>query len=104
MTQFCESFQYQEGMPIVARYSGDLKWYRATIVTKIAISDGKFDYDVLYVDYGSSERLSQKEILPLCEQFCELPQEVIPCCLADVFPVSCKSLWFCFAFLSIGIS
>ena len=92
MVQYCERSQYEEGMAIVARYSGDLKWHRATIVTKIAVSNGEFEYDVLYVDYGSSERLSEKEILPLCEHFCELPQEVIPCCLADVFPVSCKSL------------
>jgi len=80
-----KEIELKQGYPVVARFSSDLKWYRALI---IEINSKEDQYDVLYVDFGSSERLTKLEILPLCEEFCELPQNTIPCCLADIAPFS----------------
>ena len=47
-------------------------------------------YNVLYVDYGNNAVVASSKILPVCDKFCELPMETIPCCLADVSPTSRK--------------
>ena len=70
-------------MAVVARFSEDDKWYRALVITK---RDGN-EFNVLHVDFGSNEWTKEDCLLPICEQFCELPMETIPCCLADIQPL-----------------
>ena len=56
-------------------------------------------YNVLYVDYGNNAVVPASMILPACEEFCQLPMETIPCCLADVSPTSRRDFISDFSFL-----
>jgi len=86
-----KSLVLEEGVAVVAKYAEDERWYRALIVSKCQHEEDREDqYNVLYVDYGNSKPVSLHEILPVCQEFCELPMETIPCCLADVIPISRK--------------
>lgn len=60
------------GMPCVALYTGDDKWYRAVIED----IPGKKQVDVRYVDYGNKERLWYKQIYKITEDFLKLPAQV----------------------------
>lgn len=71
------------GMPCVARYSGDGKWYRA----RIQDLPGKCQVDVQYVDFGNEERMWYKQIFKIMDKFLKLPAQAITCSLCDVIPV-----------------
>ena len=86
-----KSFEPEEGVAVVAKFPEDGKWYRAIIVSKCQQQEEREEqYNVLYVDYGNSRPVTLQEMLPVCEEFCELPMETVPCCLADVIPISRK--------------
>lgn len=61
------------GMPCVAKYSGDGKWYRA----RIEDLPGKQKVDVQYVDFGNEERLWYNQICKITDDFLKLPAQVI---------------------------
>lgn len=97
---------YTEGMAVAAKFPADDKWYRAIIVSKVEQEEqeeqraGMMDsqeerFSVLYVDFGTSEVIEAKNILPICQEFCALPMETIPCELADVEPHSRMSIISC---------
>jgi len=60
------------GLPCVAKFSADGKWYRATVVD--LESSGLVT--VLYVDYGNSESLPLDCICKLLQRFLTLPMQV----------------------------
>ena len=47
----------------------------------------KFEYEIVHVDFGSSEWVKHDAIQPVVEKFFELPMETLPCCLADIEPM-----------------
>ena len=73
---------------MIAKYTPDNRWYRGLVVSKDEELQDK--YNVLYVDFGNSDVVSIHDILPVCDEFCALPMETIPCCLADIDPLSRK--------------
>lgn len=67
------------GMPCVAKYSVDGRWYRA----KIMDLPGRKEVDVYYVDFGNEERLWYNQIHKITDDFLKLPTQVVPInCLA----------------------
>lgn len=91
---------YEEGIAVVARFAEDNRWYRGLIVSQCNNNDddggesSEDCYNVLYVDYGNNAVVQASKILPVCEEFCQLPMETIPCCLADVSPTSRKDYFW----------
>lgn len=81
-------FTYKVDDPIAVFYFSDEMWYRALIRSLRSGVDNKIEYEVLYVDFGSSEWIYEENILPIVQRFCELPMEVIACSLADLKPCS----------------
>ena len=88
------------GNAVVVKYSEDGNWYRAVIkhlripdtgkdsYTEQPRSSGsQFEYEVLHVDFGSSEWVKHENIRPVVEKFFELPMATLPCCLADIEPM-----------------
>ena len=96
---------YVDGIAVVARFSADNRWYRAIIISSVQcdpedkdISTRRKQYNVLYVDFGNSEAVHAQNILPLLEEFSDLPMETIPCKLADIEPPS-REFIFSLSFL-----
>ncbi|XP_057313217.1 uncharacterized protein LOC130654621 isoform X2 [Hydractinia symbiolongicarpus] len=85
LREACSDVTYSVGMCVVARFSVDNRWYRGIIVS--TNPDKHIEYNVLHVDFGSSEWVTVEKLLPVYKVFCELPMETIPCCLADVEPL-----------------
>ncbi len=87
------------GDAVITKFSEDGKWYRGVIKhLKIPESlkrksescvgeDEDFVYEVLHVDFGSSEWVNIFEVRPVVEKFFDLPMETLPCSLADIAPM-----------------
>jgi len=61
------------GLPCVAKFSLDSKWYRAEVIS--LESNGVAT--VVYVDYGNTESLPLSDLRKLLHRFLELPSQVI---------------------------
>ena len=61
------------GLPCVAKFSFDNKWYRAR-VTELGPSGL---VTVMYVDYGNTETLPLSDIRKLLQRFLETPPRVM---------------------------
>ena len=85
---------------VVVKYSEDGYWYRGVIKhLRIPNADetsqreqpqsnaNQFEYEVLHVDFGSSEWVKHENVRPVVEKFFQLPMETLPCCLADIEPM-----------------
>lgn len=70
---------------VVALFSEDGMWYRA-VVNDIQ-SEG---VNVLFVDYGNSEVTPSKNLRRLEPSFVNLPAQAVPCCLAEILPLTDK--------------
>lgn len=79
------------GQIVAALYKEDNMWYRAYVlaVFQIPVKPGKYkvEVDVVYVDYGNSERLPLNYIRPIPERFLKLPFCAFVCSLTQVAPV-----------------
>ncbi|XP_061186866.1 uncharacterized protein LOC133194990 [Saccostrea echinata] len=73
---------YAPGEMVVARYSVDLQWYRARV-----ISSGDRKVEVFYVDFGNKEFVSDKSVRNIDPQFLHLPLQALECFLVDIEPV-----------------
>jgi tudor domain-containing protein 1/4/6/7 len=70
------------GDPCCAKFPEDQSWYRA-LVTDVS-SPGKVE--VLFIDYGNSERVQAKSVKRLAPQFSELNCQGIKCSLNRICP------------------
>ncbi len=101
---------------MIVKFSEDKKWYRGVIkhfkvpdkgIARRSITDDEFVYNVLHVDFGSSEWVGPSEIRPVVETFFELPIETLPCCLAGISPMGkldqmeMQLLYYCFFFTCV---
>ena len=68
MHMFCATV----GLPCVAQFSADGKWYRAKVIG--VTSSGLVK--VLYVDYGNSESLPLNSVCKLLQRFLPMPAQV----------------------------
>lgn len=73
------------GDPCCAKFSEDKSWYRAVVTDVLT---GKVE--VLFVDYGNSERVPSKSVKKLSPQFSELPCQGIRCTLNRIRPMGSK--------------
>lgn len=71
--------QIYEGSLCAARYKEDYAWYRAKIVEVIS----KEEVLVYYVDYGNSDKVSYDWLMPVAEEFHNIPAQAVKCCLAS---------------------
>ncbi|KII74149.1 Tudor domain-containing protein 1 [Thelohanellus kitauei] len=92
----CKHYQARRGIPrdiqfrvgdsVAAWWSKDNEWYRG-IVQSIGM-DGrdrrKKFIQVLFVDYGNTEKIESIDVFPLEQKFAELPIQLIECCLSNV--------------------
>ena len=70
----------QDGLPVLAKFSGDGCWHRASIVS----SDSKGSCSVMFVDYGNTEKVVASQVMATSSEFLELPAQAIRCTLAGV--------------------
>ena len=88
------------GDAVVVKYSEDGCWNRGVIKhlripNTEEVSNAKqprspgsqFEYEVLHVDFGSTEWVKHENVRPVVEKFFQLPMETVPCCLADIKPM-----------------
>ncbi|KAK3090131.1 hypothetical protein FSP39_009383 [Pinctada imbricata] len=73
----------EKGMPCVAMYSEDERWYRGEIVS---IADE--DLEVHFVDYGNSENVNKSKVKAIKPEFMKLPSQSVKCCLRGLKPVN----------------
>ncbi|XP_033738269.1 uncharacterized protein LOC117325879 [Pecten maximus] len=71
--------QPEIGMPCVAKYSEDKRWYRAEISS---FDDKKLE--VQFIDYGNSEFVDLKSVKLIQKEFTSFPLQAIRCCLSGV--------------------
>eukprot|EP00058_Branchiostoma_floridae_P024135 XP_002609625.1 hypothetical protein BRAFLDRAFT_125037 [Branchiostoma floridae] len=76
----------QPGMPCIAQFSEDQGWYRAKVI-KVE-GDG---VEVIFVDYGNSEKVERSLVKVMKLQFTEVPVQAFQCCLSNTTPPG--SVW-----------
>ncbi|XP_066272832.1 uncharacterized protein [Branchiostoma lanceolatum] len=76
----------KQGMPCIAQFSEDKGWYRAKVI-KVE-GDG---VEVIFVDYGNSEKVEKSLVKVIKPQFTELPIQAFQCSLANITPPD--SVW-----------
>ncbi|XP_019638854.1 PREDICTED: uncharacterized protein LOC109480923 isoform X1 [Branchiostoma belcheri] len=76
----------QQGMSCIAQFSEDKGWYRAKVM-KVE-GDG---VEVIFVDYGNSEKVDRSLVKMIKPQFTELPVQAFQCSLANI--TSTSSVW-----------
>ncbi|XP_078612166.1 uncharacterized protein LOC144882311 isoform X2 [Branchiostoma floridae x Branchiostoma japonicum] len=76
----------QPGMPCIAQFSEDQGWYRAKVI-KVE-GDG---VEVIFVDYGNSEKVERSLVKVMKSQFTEVPVQAFQCCLSNTTPPG--SVW-----------
>uniref|UniRef100_H3B3S4 Tudor domain containing 15 n=1 Tax=Latimeria chalumnae TaxID=7897 RepID=H3B3S4_LATCH len=67
----------------LAKYFGDGQWYRAMAYPL----ESPFHLKVYFVDYGDTQIVEKKEVLPIPQQATEIlsvPMQAIKCCLSDI--------------------
>lgn len=69
-----KSSALQPGISCIAQYSGDSKWYRATIKT-----NSVHTANVHFIDYGNAEAVSHDKIKELQSEFAKLSTQAIHC-------------------------
>jgi hypothetical protein len=69
---------YGDGELVVARCTGNERWYRAKVIGH----DSCYNFKVLYVDYGDSEWVTSDRIRQMEPQFIHLAFQAIHCYLA----------------------
>jgi len=69
------------GLPCVAQFSADGKWYRAKVIEVKGSGGGLVT--VLYVDYGNTESLPLDCVCKLLQRFLPLPAQALHCSLAQ---------------------
>ncbi|CAD8162146.1 unnamed protein product [Paramecium pentaurelia] len=70
---------FKKGLLCVAKFSVDGNWYRAKITREL-----KNRYEVLFIDYGNVDIVSQNDIRKLPENLAALPPQAIRCNLAFI--------------------
>ncbi|CAL1279712.1 unnamed protein product [Larinioides sclopetarius] len=96
ITQYCENLESSSfngnSLPevdelVLAKYDVDNQWYRAVILDD---SNSPF-YDVIFIDYGNSERVSLDFIRKMEKDFMSLPVQTQLCSITG-FTIDDKSL------------
>lgn len=59
-------------MPVAAQFTHDNKWYRAQIIA----CHGRNNFEVRYVDFGNTEKISRARIRSLPEELIHFPVQV----------------------------
>ena len=67
------------GQPVLAQFTEDQGWYRATVVER---NNGISK--VMFVDYGNNDTLSDLSLVKTCPEFLSLPAQAIHCSLDGV--------------------
>ena len=79
---FCNSkpaaADFSVNMACGAKFSGDDSWYRGKVAAVYPVS-----VEVLFVDYGNSEKVLKSDIRNLSEDLIELPTQAIHCTLEN---------------------
>lgn len=70
--------QPRTGAACCARFTADNNWYRAVV---LEVYDQ--EANVVYADYGNSEKLSLSNILPIPARFLQLPFQITRCSIVD---------------------
>ena len=65
--------------PVLAQFSQDERWYRATVMSVEAET-----ISVFYVDFGNQETLPSSKLYPIPDQFLSLPRLNLSCSLYGV--------------------
>ncbi|CAH1253582.1 TDRD6 [Branchiostoma lanceolatum] len=76
----------KQGMPCIAQFSEDKGWYRAKVI-KV---EGDV-VEVIFVDYGNSEKVEKSLVKVIKSQFTDLPIQAFQCSLANITPPG--SVW-----------
>lgn len=66
--------QIQPGLPCIAKYSKDLGWYRAVVMSVKSLQA-----TVYFIDYGNVEKVDFTNIKKINSQFLKLPAQAIHC-------------------------
>ena len=64
------------GTPCIAQFSEDQGWYRAVVVNKHV-----GEIEVLFVDYGNSERVKMAKVKQISADLMKLPAQAVKCAL-----------------------
>ena len=72
------------GQPVLAQFSKDKRWYRATVIT----ADTDDTISVFYIDFGNRETLPSSKLCSIPDKFLSLPKLKLSCSLHDVEPCS----------------
>ena len=67
--------------PVLAQFSEDDRWYRATVITTDEEAD---TISVFYVDFGNQETLPSSKLCPIPAKFLSLPKLELSCSLYGV--------------------
>lgn len=91
---FCTSVEIDDF--VLAKYTLDNRWYRARIKKQYPPPLGSnisTEFDVLYVDYGNSEKLSLNRLRMPQKKFLKDPEYAIECCLPDITSPQKDGVW-----------